>query len=171
MSVTPLEFRQVMRQFTTGITVVTTVKPDGSYYGITVSSFTSVSLNPPLVLICIDKKTEANNILPQSGFFCANILYEGQEYLSNRFAGREPDNLTPFQDIPLHTEVTGAPVFEDSLGFTDCRITETYEGGDHTIFVAEVLKTGISARLDPDGQGIDPLLYFRSNYHHVRQPS
>jgi len=95
-----------MRQFATGITVVTTVRPDGFYYGITVNSFTSVSLDPPLILICIDKKTEANRILPQTGYFCVNILHEGQQYLSDRFAGREPNNLKPFENLALHTEVT-----------------------------------------------------------------
>jgi 3-hydroxy-9,10-secoandrosta-1,3,5(10)-triene-9,17-dione monooxygenase reductase component len=171
MPVTAKELRQIMRQFATGVTVVTTTRPDGTFYGITVSSFTSVSLQPPLVLICIDKKTEANNILRDNGFFCVNILHENQSYLSDRFAGREPDNLQPFADIALHTDVTGAPIFEDCLGFADCRVIANYDGGDHNIFLAEVLKTGVNDQRDALGREISPLLYFRSNYRYVNKQS
>ena len=169
MPVTPAEFRQIMRQFATGITVVTTARPDGSYYGITVNSFTSVSLDPPMVLICIDKKTEANRILPQSGYFCVNILHEGQQYLSDRFAGRDPNNLKPFEDLVVHTELTGAPVFEDSLGFADCRIVATYDGGDHNIFLAEIEKVGTSLPAEGKSEEAGPLLYFRSSYQYVKK--
>ncbi|HEX2916593.1 MAG TPA: flavin reductase family protein [Chloroflexia bacterium] len=160
MSFTPHDFRKTLSHFATGITVVTTTTPDGGYYGITVNSITSVSLNPPLVLICIDKKTEAHRLLPLSGVFCANILEAQQQYLSDRFAGREPDNKTPFADIALHTEATGAPVFNESLGFVDCRIVNAYDGGDHTIFLGEVVQLGYrQGETEPA-----PLLYYRSNY-------
>ncbi len=171
MPVTPKDFRKIMRQFATGITVVTTVQSDGTYYGLTVNSFTSVSLEPPLVLICIDKRTEADTILPRSQFFCVNILHEGQQELSDRFAGRDPYNLKPFAGFATHTEVTGAPVFDDCLGFADCRIVQTYDGGDHTIFVGQVEKVGVTDQVNEAGQEIAPLLYFRSNYQYVnKQP-
>lgn len=161
MSFTPQDFRQTLGRFATGITVVTTINPAGGYHGITVNSFTSVSLTPPLVLICIDKSTEAHRILPQSGIFCANILHEDQQFLSDRFAGREPDNSKPFEDIALRTAATGAPIFEGSLGFVDCRIVQAYDGGDHTIFLGEVAGLGTFEEASPAN---GPLLYYKSNY-------
>jgi flavin reductase len=159
MPFTSQDFRQVMGRFATGITVVTMPQPGGGYHGITVNSFTSVSLTPPLVLICIDKKTEAHKILPQVGHFCVNILTEDQEYLSNRFAGREPYNLTPFAGLNMTVGTTGSPIFTDGLGFADCKIVAAYDGGDHTIFLGEVLDIGYN-----DASDANPLLYFQSRY-------
>lgn len=163
MAFTPQEFRRTLGRFASGITVVTTVGSDGSYHGITVNSFTSVSLDPPLVLICIDKKTETHSLLPQSGFFCVNILNESQQHLSDRFARRIPAEVNKFDDIPHHLETTGAPVFDQGLGFVDCRVVQAYDSGDHTIFVGEVQTLG-SGEADEN----DPLLYFKSGYRQIK---
>lgn len=164
MAFTPYEFRKMMGFFATGVTVVTMVNQDGSYHGITVNSFTSVSLDPPLVLICIDKKTEAYKILPQAGAYCINFLSEDLEYLSNRFAGREPENLSPFAGIPLTSTTTGAPAFAIGLGWADCEIVQTFEGGDHTIFMAKVVDLGSAE----NGSG-NPLLYYKSQYQYLKE--
>ncbi len=163
---TSQQFRNTMSHFASGVTVVTTLAKDGTYHGITVSSFTSVSLNPPLVLICIDKNAAAHHILPEFGFFCVNFLHEGQVNLSNRFAGRDPERS--FDDIPLYTSATGAPVFAEALGFVDCRIVNTYDGGDHTIYLGEVLQLGTADPTLKDGQESSPLIYYKSAYHSLK---
>jgi flavin reductase (DIM6/NTAB) family NADH-FMN oxidoreductase RutF len=160
-SFTSEDFRKSMSHFATGVTIVTTLAKDGTYHGITVSSFTSVSLEPPLVLICIDKKAAAHHILPESGFFCVNFLHEGQVGLSNRFAGRDPRS---FDDIPMYNSATGAPVFAEALGFVDCRIVNTYDGGDHTIFLGEVVQLGVTEPTLEDGRESSPLIYYKSAY-------
>jgi flavin reductase (DIM6/NTAB) family NADH-FMN oxidoreductase RutF len=164
---TSQEFRKTLGHFACSVTVVTTLAKDGAYHGITVSSFASLSLDPPLVLICIDKRAAAHDILAESGFFCVNFLHEGQVNLSNRFAGRDPGQRS-FADIPLYTRVTGAPVFAEALGFVDCRITNTYDGGDHTIFVGEVLQLGAADPTLENGQPRSPLLYYKSDYHYLK---
>ncbi|MDB5081608.1 MAG: putative flavin reductase [Chloroflexi bacterium] len=163
---TPQDFRTTMSHFASGVTVVTTLAKDGTYHGITVSSFTSVSLNPPLVLICIDKNAAAHQILPASGFFCVNFLHEDQVNLSNRFAGRDPQRS--FDDIPLITSATGAPVFAEGLGFVDCRISNTYDGGDHTIFLGEVIQLGAADPVLETGEPRSPLIYYKSNYRFLK---
>lgn len=164
MPFTPHEFRKVMGRFATGITVVTMVNPAGDYHGITVNSFTSVSLDPPLVLICLDKRSEAYRILPEVGAYCVNFLSADLEYLSNRFAGREPENKQPFHGIPFTTGTTGAPIFKVGLGYAECKVVQTVEAGDHTIFMAEVLD--IEANDDGDQ---NPLLYYKSQYRFIKE--
>ena len=151
------DFRRTLGKFATGITVVTTLDGAGQPHGITVNSFTSVSLDPPLVLICIDKKTETHRILPQSGFFCANLLTDAQQDLSDRFAGRMPGLQDVFNDLAAHTEATGAPVLGDTLGFVDCRIVNAVDAGDHTVFIGQVEALGYNNEAEP-------LLYFSSKY-------
>ena len=159
---TPLDFRKTLGHFPAGVTTVTMVAKDGTFHGITVSSFTSVSLTPPLVLICIDKTAYANEILRDTGAFCVNFLHGNQVYLSNRFAGRDPQKS--FDDIPLYTAATGAPVFAESLGFVDCRIVNAYDGGDHTIFLGEVVQLGAADPASAAGPELSPLIYYKSNY-------
>ena len=101
-------------------------------------------------------------ILPAAGAFCVNFLHENQTYLSNRFAGRDPERS--FDDIPLYTAVTGAPVFAESLGFVDCRIVNAYDGGDHTIFLGEVVQLGAADPVLVDGRELSPLIYYKSKY-------
>ncbi len=168
MAISDFDFRRTMGSFATGVTVVTTLGSQGNFQGITVNSFTSVSLSPRLVSICIDKRTEAHQILVLAGLFCVNILNEQQQYLSDRFAGREPLNLLPFDDIPVKTVATGAPVFVESLGFADCRVVNMVDAGDHTIFIGEVLALGHLEGVGPAIQSSQPLLYYRSDYRQIQ---
>lgn len=148
-------FRAVMGRFATGVTVVTTYQ-GARRVGITVNAFTSVSLDPPLVLICIDHASRVHDILLESGVFAVNMLSDDQEELSSCFAGTSEYRYASFCGAASHTEVTGAPVLDDSLGFVDCRVMDVYPGGDHSIIVGRVEAAG-------GGEG-KPLLYYRSQY-------
>jgi 3-hydroxy-9,10-secoandrosta-1,3,5(10)-triene-9,17-dione monooxygenase reductase component len=150
-------FRAVMSRFATGVTVATTCQGNRRM-GITVNAFTSVSLNPPLVLICIERSSRVRDAFIESGFFAVNILASEQEELSACFASNSEDRFERFCDTASHAEVTGAPVLNESLGFVDCRIERVYDGGDHDILLGRVLALGV-------GEG-DPLLYYRSHYIH-----
>ncbi len=148
-------FRAVMARFATGVSVVTTC--DGpKRFGITVNAFCSVSLNPPLVLVCIDRTSMVHQILRDTGIFAVNFLREDQAQLSDCFAGRSEERFERFCGAKSHAEATGAPVLDASLAFVDCRVVNVFPGGDHDIFIGQVQALGSS-----DGQ---PLLYYRSQY-------
>jgi flavin reductase (DIM6/NTAB) family NADH-FMN oxidoreductase RutF len=146
-------FRQVMGRFATGVTVVTTAH-EGRLAGLTVSSFTSLSLRPTLVLVCIDRRAGSHDAIAAAGRFAVNVLAEGQEYLSRRFASDEADKFTPgtFELSP-----DGLPLIVGALAQLECTLHSALPGGDHTIYVGELF----SARC-VDGR---PLLYYRSGYH------
>lgn len=144
-----------MGRFATGVTVVTTC--EGSRrLGITVNAFTSVSLDPPLVLICIDRSSRLHDALLKTGIFAVNILSEEQACVSTCFASGGEERYANFCGVSSHTEATGAPVLDESLGFVDCRVEDVYPGGDHSIIVGRVEALAMN-----DGE---PLLYFRSHY-------
>lgn len=149
-------FRAVMSRFATGVTVVTTCKGT-ERHGITVNAFTSVSLDPPLVLICIDRTSHVHDILIESGVFAVNILAEEQQHLSDCFAGHSEYRFRDFCGATFHTDITGAPVLDGTLGHVDCRVVDVFPGGDHSIIVGRV------EALD-SGESDDPLLYYRSRY-------
>ena len=131
-------FRSVLGQWPSGVTVVTTIK-DG-WHGMTASSFSSVSLDPPLVSVCLHRDVWAHDIIDGSGVFAVNILGKDQADLGKRFAGMlKDDPATRFEGLDVLTAETGCPVFPDALGWVDCRVVYAYPGGDHTIFVGEVL--------------------------------
>ncbi|NWJ45025.1 MAG: flavin reductase [Chloroflexi bacterium] len=158
MSFTSIDFRRTMGHFATGINVVTTVL-DGTYYGITVNAFCSVSLEPPQALICIDKTTYTHEVLKKSKVFAVSMLSGEQQYLSERFAQHDSTGGKTFDDLNLRALETGSPVFEKALAYLDCKIVAEYEGGDHTIFLGEVLALGYSEAQNPA-----PLLYYCSEY-------
>ncbi len=147
------EFRKVMGQFATGVTVVTTRTPEGRPHGLTVNAFMSVSLDPPLVLVSIDKKAETHSYLRQSRAFCVNILKEEQKEISEKFASKDPDK---FEGIPHSEKTTGAPVFDDALAWIDCRVVNEFDAGDHTLYLGEV-----AALERREGR---PLLFFGGKY-------
>jgi flavin reductase (DIM6/NTAB) family NADH-FMN oxidoreductase RutF len=153
MPITKDEFRQALSRFASGVTVVTCKGLDGQLRGITVSAFSSLSLDPPMVLICIDKRASIHEHLAEGRFFAVNFLAQDQEHISRRFASKEPDK---FNGIQCKTGQCGAPLIEGALGFVECRIEHAYPGGDHTIFVGQVEASGAS-----DGQ---PILYYSGNY-------
>jgi flavin reductase (DIM6/NTAB) family NADH-FMN oxidoreductase RutF len=167
MSFTTTEFRRAMALFATGFTIVTTTLDD-TFYGLTVNSFCSVSLNPTLVLISIDKSTRSYPILLQSQVFGVNILTEQQRYLSERFARKDASERRSFDDILLHTGETGVPLFDDALAYLECRVVNVYEGGDHMLFLGEVIKLHENAAPEMSEQGVSPLVFYRSRYCSTR---
>jgi len=154
MPVTPAEFRTAMRCLAGGVTIVTTREPDGRPTGLTASSFTSVSLSPPLVLVCVSHAATAYPAFAAHGWFAANLLRHDQEMLSRRFAQTGGDK---FSGVGHRTGRTGLPLIEGALAALECRVIQQHEAGDHTIFVGEVEATTIA-----EGE---PLLYFGGVYH------
>jgi len=158
MPVTPDDFRAALSRFPSGITVVTSRATTGDLHGITVSAFSSVSLNPPLILVCIEKTTGSHAVINESGFFVVNILAAGQDEISERFALPIPDK---FDGMNFKEGMTGVPVFASALVTLECRLANAFDGGDHTIFVGEV--ENVSVR---DGE---PLVYFHGSYRDLLQ--
>lgn len=150
------EFRAALGRFASGVTVVTTKDNAGKLHGMTVSAFCSVSMNPPLILICILKDTPCYSAFEESKAFVVNILSENQEYLSNHFASRHHDK---FSGIDYKPGVLDLPVLNDCLVNLECRLKHSYDGGDHTIFVGEIEKAKVS-----DGK---PLLYWLGKYREI----
>lgn len=150
------ELRRVMGLFATGVTVLTTRDDDGRPYGLTANAVTSLSLTPPLLLICIDKKAETHPHFLTSRCFVVNILCEDQEELSGRFAKSGGEK---FGTLPFSTNQDGVPVLENTLAHLECRIIETHEGGDHVIHIGEVQHAEV--------RGGRPLLYFQGKYRHL----
>ena len=152
MSVDGDTFRTVMGTFATGVTVMTLPEP----HGMTANAVSSVSLDPPLVLVCVDHDTECYELLEGgTDAYCLNILAESQRDLGEYYADMLELDADPFESRPTRTEATGAPVFENALGYLDCRVEAAHEAGDHTIYVGCVEAAEV---LDAD---TDPLLFFR----------
>lgn len=148
MSIDVQAFKQTMSQFASGVTVVTTAL-DGRNYGLTVSAFTSVSLDPPLVLACIDSRLDAHRIIEKSGVFAVNILCEEQLEIGRRFAGMIPGIVDRFDGLAYVTAATGSPILPASLGWVDCKVWKRYDGGDHSIFVGEVIASSAGGEVLP----------------------
>jgi flavin reductase (DIM6/NTAB) family NADH-FMN oxidoreductase RutF len=154
MSVDQAEFRRVMGHWATGVAVVSTRLPDGQPRGFTANAVTSVSLDPPLVLVCIERSSETYHCILEAGVFCINMLDAGHERLARQFSGKRAGEK--FADVAYHGEVTGCPVLDEALAWVDCRLFGTSEAGDHTIFLGEVVAAGARAG--------EPLLYFRGGF-------
>jgi len=150
------ELRRVMGCFATGVTVITTRDQTGRPYGLTANAVTSLSLEPPLLLICVDRKAETFPHFFDSKIFVLNILAEDQEDISRRFAKTGGDKFT---GVRYRIGRLDTPILEGTLGHVECRIIETLEGGDHVIHVGEVEEADAG-----DGR---PLLFFRGKYHHL----
>ncbi len=158
MAVSSEEFRAALSRFASGVTVVTSVDGDGRPHGITVSAFCSVSLEPPLVLVCIEKLAGSHASLAGTGRFSVNLLASGQQWISDRFASLESDK---FRDVPTVPGLSGLPLIEGSLASLECEVRQAVDAGDHSVFIGEV----VSAR----GDGDDPLLYFLGGYRSLVQ--
>lgn len=156
----PEGFKEILANFATGITVVT-MEGEGRYHGITISSFTSVSLLPPLILVCIDQHARSHGWISETQRFAVSFLNEEQGFLADRFAGRAPAPQERFQDVEHHLLPDGLPVLSDSLGWLSCRVTEAVRAGDHTIFVAEVVDGGL-------GRPGHPLLLYGSRFRYLQ---
>jgi len=157
ISVTPQEFRAALGRFSSGVTVITVETPAGDVHGMTASSFCSVSLRPPLVLVCIDHLAETYLHIRERCRFGVSILKDHQEALSEFFADpeRNPDAARRL-DIGYISMKSGVRVLADTLANLDCEVVQAHAAGDHTIFVAEVKEARVT-----EGS---PLLYFRGRY-------
>jgi flavin reductase (DIM6/NTAB) family NADH-FMN oxidoreductase RutF len=153
----PRTLRDALGCFATGVTVVTCVNAEGDPAGITVNSFTSVSLDPPLLLVCLYKGAASATALVNAAHFAINVLQTGQQPASITFSTRVEDR---FGQMPWSRGENGAPILKDSMGVFECENYAVYDGGDHHILVGQVVKASFDASLDP-------LLYFRGSYRRL----
>ncbi len=155
--ITPDEFRAALGRFASGVTVITVLTAESVIHGMTANAFCSVSLRPPLVLVCIDHLAETYLHLRERGQFGVSVLKREQEALSEFFADPERNPDAAYRlGVQYRKMKSGVPVLVDVLANLDCRVVDAHAAGDHTIFVAEVREVLL-------GEG-DPLLYFRGRY-------
>lgn len=154
----PDEFRRAMSHFATGVTIITAWDAQHRPTGLTASSFTSVSLHPPLVLVCVSQKAQSYPAIKAAGRFAVNILSTGQEAVSRRFATTSGGD-EKFAGLEYWPGPRGLPILADALAELECTVVNAYPGGDHTIFVAQVETAECRGDL-----GKEPLLYFRGKY-------
>jgi flavin reductase (DIM6/NTAB) family NADH-FMN oxidoreductase RutF len=148
------EFRRVLGHFASGVTVVTTCDDGATPVGLTVSAFASLSLDPPLVLVCVDHKAQSYPVVRDRGCFAVNVLTRGQEAVSRRFASTRLDNK--FEGVPHRISDLGLPLLDEALAHIECTTVGAHVEGDHTIFVGRVERAGVR-----EGE---PLLYYRGRY-------
>lgn len=153
MPVDPSTFRAALGRFASGITIITARDAEGRDVGMTVSAFSSLSLTPPLVLVCVDHGASVAPVLETATVFAVNILSEDQEPLSRRFAEREVDR---FDGVAYERGQTGVALLSGTLAHLECRTSARHVAGDHTILIGEVVSTEVH-------EG-NPLLYYRSGY-------
>jgi len=149
------QFRRTMGHFVTGVAVATSRLPDGTPFGLTCNSLASVSLDPPLVLFCVDHAATSRVAFLEAGHFALSLLAREDVEISDRFARTVPE--LRFEGLAVRTEATGAPILDDALAWLDCTLWKTVEAGDHTVIIGKVETAGFRE----DG---DPLLYFRGRY-------
>ena len=149
-------FKLALSHFTSGVTVVTT-EHDGTRYGMTVASFASLSLRPPLVIVCVEKSVKTHDAIAAAQKFGVSILGSGQVDVSNRFASRSDDKFAGIA-VTAGSE-TGVPLIDGSITTIECRLHQQLPGGDHSIFVGEVVAISTA-------EGA-PLVYFRSGYREL----
>lgn len=150
-------FRNIVGNFCTGVTIITTQNDSSQPIGFTANSFTSLSLNPKLVLFNIDKKSTSYTAFVSADHFAINILSDDQIDLSKQFS---KSGVERFEGVAYTKDVTGSPILQGSLAYLDCKVKNLYEGGDHTIVVGEVL----SANSLPG----NPLLFFQGKYSEIK---
>lgn len=167
MPIDTTHFRHVLSNFATGVTVVGArftpsdtsakgPKAQTQLVGFTANAFCSVSLDPPLVLVCIGRQNMSHDTITQSGAFSINMLDASQEAVARGFAVSGPAKYDMFKRLAHHPGVTGSPILDDALGWIECKLVAAYPGGDHDIIVGEVL-----ALADRPGT---PLLYYQGKY-------
>ena len=158
MAIEKNELRRVMGHFATGVTVITSIRSSGEMHGLTANAFTSVSLVPPLLLVCIDKKAESYPCFDESKIFTVNVLASDQEALSRRFAVTGGDK---FEGVSYKVGANGAPILDGALAFLECKVTQKIDGGDHTIYIGEIEQAETKTA---EGK---PLLFFRGGYREL----
>lgn len=155
MPVSPDIFKAAMRRFPTGVTIVTTTGKDGVAHGFTANAFASVTADPPMLLICVNRASNSHPLIAAAGFFCVNLLTMEQQPVAERFARAATEDR--FSGLGWRKGATGAPVLDGSLAYFDCTLAEEHTTGTHTIFLGNVLDAGAF-----DGS---PLGYFDGGYH------
>jgi flavin reductase (DIM6/NTAB) family NADH-FMN oxidoreductase RutF len=147
------EFRRILGHWSSGVAVVAT-RSGEKLCGLTANAIASVSLSPPLVLVCVEHSADSHDCIRESGFFSINVLDSTQERIARRFATWEVN--TKFEGLAFHTEVSGSPILDAALAWLDCRVWGEHAAGDHTIFIGEVLAG--------DAREGTPLMYYRGGY-------
>ncbi len=150
----PLDFRAAMRHYPTGVTVTTSLK-DGEPRGITLNAFASVSADPPMLLICVNREARTYLYISTSRIFCVNVLASSQRDLAERFSGKIRERQ--FDDIAFDTDTSGAPVLRDAIAHFDCEVAQEHHVESHSIFIGRVL----SCASRPGS----PLGYFNGGFH------
>jgi flavin reductase (DIM6/NTAB) family NADH-FMN oxidoreductase RutF len=159
---TSKDFRSALGSFATGVTVITTRGEDHAY-GMTANAFSSVSLDPPLVLVCAKSGTDGSEQIERNRCFAVNILGTDQEPLSRYFSSKDrPRGRDAFRAVSHRTSVTGSPILDGVVAYLDCRLHETHTAGDHEIFIGEVLALEVSP-------GVQPLLFHGGGYRFLRE--
>jgi flavin reductase (DIM6/NTAB) family NADH-FMN oxidoreductase RutF len=158
---TSKDFRATVGSFATGVTVVTT-RGEEHAYGMTANAFSSLSLDPPLVLVCVISQSEGSDHIKRNRCFAVNVLAEQQEPISRYFASRDrPRGRDAFSEVSHRIGVTGSPILDGVIGYLDCRLHAEHDAGDHEIFIGEVLELGFEA----DGK---PLVFHGGSYKLVQ---
>jgi flavin reductase (DIM6/NTAB) family NADH-FMN oxidoreductase RutF len=159
--ISPDEFRHTLSHFASGVTVITVCDGQGRPTGLTASAFTSVSLDPPLILVCVDHKSQSYPALVAGKQFAVNILAHDQEAVSRRFATTKIENK--FEGVPFALSALGLPLLENALAHLECATVNVHLEGDHSIFIGRieraVVKTG------------HPLVYYRGRYDRLVGPT
>jgi flavin reductase (DIM6/NTAB) family NADH-FMN oxidoreductase RutF len=152
MPLPPDEFRNALRKFASGVTVVT-VAADGALHGMTASAFASVSLDPPLILVCLDKASRTRALIARTGAFAVNVLRSDHQDTSQAFSRA---GVKPFATVPHKTGSNGAPLLDEAIASLECGTYRIFEAGDHDVVLGEVTATSV-----PGG---DPLVYYDGAY-------
>ncbi|MEU4288050.1 flavin reductase family protein [Kribbella sp. NPDC026596] len=161
-SVAPEEFRAALGRFASGITIMSTLQ-DGVAHAMTANAFTSVSMDPPLVLVCVDKGVRMHAAVQDCGYWAVSVLAGDQRAIADRFARSGRDLYSQFDGIGTAAgPKTGCPLVDGAQSWLECRTWATYDGGDHTIVVGEVLSLGLGEPADPSA-----LIYYSSHYREL----
>ncbi len=153
----PERFRQALRRWASGVTIVT-AKAGDEIHGMTVSAFSSVSADPPLVLVCANRSSRTHGTILRAGGFNVNILSREQEPLSGRFASSKTEG-SRFEGVPWHAGILGAPVLEGSLATLECTVSSSHDEGSHTIYIGHVKACHL--------RDTQPLVYFQGSYREL----
>lgn len=161
MALEAARYRQLIGHFATGVTVVTTAV-DGMLHGMTANALTSVSLNPLLLLVCVDKAAHAHEQLMMNPYFAVNILPAQQEDVSRLFAETGPPEKDSLRGVSYRLGAYGVPVLTDAVAYLECALRDRWDAGDHTVFLADV--TGGAVEND-----VAPLIFFRGGYRRLEE--
>jgi flavin reductase (DIM6/NTAB) family NADH-FMN oxidoreductase RutF len=160
-NITPHDFKAAMASFAAGVTVVTTVDDAGQAHALTATAFSSLSAEPPLCLVCVDKRSRAHGPLLARPFFAVSILDAAQQHISAQFATKNGDK---FSGVAWRRgSITGCPIIDGALAQVECEVQTVYNGGDHDIFVGRLLSVAVTTGA--------PLVYFRGSYARLARES